>query len=228
MKMFASSHRAVWLAALCGGFVATSASAQNNFDVSNVGFQYSIDGANNTGTAQGTIQGIPTNNCPPLVLTAGTTNTFVISVDATHPLKIVTNSPGPLATGFTGASPQGLTTGTMTLIIPATNYPSSLYYECSRHFFYGTITIVPPSAGAPPQNAIISILVTPTGVTVTSTGTNTTYTLVPQFDSNVINGAWQDVPAFTNNFNNGSNVTTFGRLDAECGSNVFLRISQRP
>ena len=214
--------------AVAAFLVAGVAFGQTNFSVSNTGFQYSINGTNNTGTGQGSITGTPTNNCPPLFLTAGTTNVFNISVQSLHPIDIVSDSPGPLATTYSGATPQGLITGTMTLVIPPTNFPSTLYYECNRHFFYGVINISAPSAGAPPQNAIISIVVTPAGVTVKSTGTNTAYTLVPEFNSNLVTGTWQSVPTFTNNFSNGTNVTSFDRLDAFCGSNVFLRISQRP
>jgi hypothetical protein len=116
----------------------------------------------------------------------------------------------------------------MTLVIPATNFPTTLYYECAVHFFYGVITVVPPVNNAPPANHIISIVMSPTTVTLTSDGTNTTYNLVPQFNSNVFDGNWQDVPTFTNAFANGTNTTSFGRLDAVCGPNVFLRISQRP
>ena len=61
-----------------------------------------------------------------------------------------------------------------------------------------------------------------------SSGTNTSYSLVPQFDSNVVDGNWQDVPSFTNTFADGTNTTVFDRLDSICGSNVFLRITQRP
>jgi hypothetical protein len=52
--------------------------------------------------------------------------------------------------------------------------------------------------------------------------------LVPQFSSNITSGVWQAVPTYTNFFNNGTNTTTFDRLDAICGSRVFLRISQQP
>src|SRR5579863_666719 len=203
---------------------ALVANGQTNFAVSNTGFQYFINGTNGTGQPAGDA----INNCPPIFVTAGTTNTFTISVDSIHPMKIVTNSPGPGATGYSGASPQGVVSGTMTLIIPPANFPTTLYYECANHFFYGIINIVPPSATAPPPNQIISIVVTPTGVVVTSSGTNTTYALVPQFNSNLVNGNWQDVPAFTNHFTNSVNTTSFNRLDEFCGSNVFVRITQRP
>lgn len=208
--------------------MAATAFGQATFDISNTGFQYFVNGTNNTGTGMGSVSGTPTNNCPPLVLTAGTTNQFVVSVQSFHPFNIVTNAPGPSAVNYSGASPQAVTSSTMTVIIPATNYPTTLYYECSKHFFYGVINIVPPSPTSPPPNTIISIVVTPTGITVTSSGTNTSYTMVPQFNSNLVTGLWQDVPSYSNNFANGTNFTTFNRLDSLCGSNVFLRLTQRP
>lgn len=203
--------------------------AQINFGVTNPSnvFQYFINGTNNTGTGPGTIFATPTNNCPPLTLVAGATYTFTVSVSVNHPFEIVTNTPSPSAVHYTNATPTSTTSGTMTLVIPATNFPSTLYYECNTHLFYGVITVVPATV-APPPNTIISIVITPNGVVLTSSGTNTTYSLVPQFNSNVVDGNWHDVPGFTNNFANGTNTTTFNRLDSICGSNVFLRISQRP
>ena len=205
------------------------AHAQTNFGVTTPSsvFQFFIDGANNTGTGQN--GGLaPTNNSPPLTLTAGQTYTFTVSTAAFHPLEVVSTSPGSGATHFAGATPLSTSSGTMTLVIPATNFPTTLYYECNIHFFYGVITVVPPVVNAPPSNHIISIVLSPTTVTMTSDGTNTTYNLVPQFNSNVFDGNWRDVPDFTNVFASGTNTTSFGRLDAVCGPNVFLRISQRP
>ena len=144
-------------------------------------------------------------------------------------MEIVTSDPTPgTAPHFAGATPTSTTSGTMTLVIPATGFPTTLYYECNLHFFFGVITVVPPVVSAPPSNHIISIVLSPTSVTMFSDGTNTTYNLVPQFNSNVFDGHWLDVPGFTNVFANGTNTTSFDRLDAVCGPNVFLRISQRP
>jgi hypothetical protein len=203
-----------------------AARAQTNFGVTTPGnvFAFYINGVNNTGQPQS--PGV--NNSPPLTLTAGQTYTFSISTASFHPMEIVTNTPGGGATHYANATPTTTSSGTMTLVIPATNFPTTLYYECSVHFFYGVITIVPPVVPAPPSNHIISIVMTPTTVTLTSDGTNTTYNLVPQFNSNVVDGNWHDVAGFTNVFSNGTNTTSFDRLDSVCGPNVFLRISQRP
>ena len=217
-----SSLAAVMLLGLSG-----TARAQTNFGVTtpSQSFQFFIDGVNNTGTGQGEA----VNNSPPLTLTAGQTYTFTINTASFHPMEIVTSDPSTgSAPHFGGATPTSTSLGTMTLVIPATGFPTTLYYECNVHFFYGVITVVPPVAPAPPSNHIISIVLTPTTITMTSDGTNTTYNLVPQFNSNVVDGHWLDVPGFTNVFANGTNTTSFDRLDAVCGPNVFLRISQRP
>jgi hypothetical protein len=212
------------VAALLG--LGGAARAQTNFGVTTPGssFQFFINGANTTGQPQGS--GI--NNSPPLTLTAGQTYTFNVSTASFHPMEVVSTSPGSGATHFPGATPTTTSSGTMTLVIPATGFPTTLYYQCAVHFFYGVITVVPPVVNAPPSNHIISIVLTPTTITLKSDGTNTTYNLVPQFNSNVFDGHWLDVPNFTNVFASGTNTTSFGRLDSVCGSNVFLRISQRP
>ena len=66
-----------------------------------------------------------------------------------------------MAVHYTNATPTSTTMGAITLVIPATNYPTTLYYECNLHFFYGEITVVPPTAQPPPPNTIISIIVGP-------------------------------------------------------------------
>ena len=148
-----------------------------------------------------------------------------------HPMVVGTNFSTSSLTSpsnyeYSNASPQIVSSGTITLTIPATNFPNTLYYQCNNHGFYGIINVLPPT-GAPPRNIIISIVVG-TNVVVMSTGTNTTYALVPQFSSNLVSGTWTTVPNYTNTFSNGTNVTSFGRLESICGPNVFLRISQQP
>ena len=64
-------------------------------------------------------------------------------------------------------------------------------------------------------------------VVMTSTGTETTWLLVPEFSSNLVSGAWASVPTYTNTFANGTNTTIFPRLDPICGPNVFLRLRQQ-
>ncbi len=203
--------------------LSASAWAQTNFVVTSPGLIYAVNGVTTTNA-----QGLFVNNCPPLTLIAGNTYTFTMEATSIHPMVVVTQNNGspPSTFEYTNASPQIVSTGTITLTLPLTNYPPTLYYQCNIHGFYGVITVVPPSS-PPPPNQIIFISVT-TNIVVTSTGTNTSYTLVPQFSSNLVNGVWGPVPNFSNTFADGTNTTTFDRLDAVCGPNVFLRISQQP
>ena len=174
--------------------------------------------------------GFFTNNCPPLTLYAGLTYTFTMMADSIHPMVVGTNassgSPPPSAFEYSNAAPQAIATGVITLMLPRTNFPATLYYQCNIHGFYGVITVKPPPI-PPPPNKILSISVT-TNIVLISTGTNTSFVLAPQFNCNLITGAWAPVPNFTNTFANGTNITTFNRLDPICGPNVFLRISQQP
>lgn len=198
--------------------------AQTNFVITTPSLQYAVDGVTTTNAP-----GFNVNNSPPLTLQAGKTYTFTMQAAPIHPMVVVTQHTGspPSTFEYTNASPQIVTTGTITLTIPATNFPGTLYYQCNVHGFYGIITVVPPQAPPPPPNQIVSISVT-TNVVLVSTGTGTAYTLVPQFSSNLVSGVWQSVPNFTNNLVNGTNTTVFDRLEAICGPNVFLRISRQP
>ena len=82
------------------------------------------------------------------------------------------------------------------------------------------------AGAAPPPNRILAVRVG-TNVVMTSVGAGTTWLLIPEFTSNLVNGAWAPVPGFTNSFIDGTNTTVFNRLDPICGPNVFLRLRQR-
>jgi hypothetical protein len=173
-------------------------------------YAYSVDG------------GPPIN--PTIELYAGMTNILNIQTSNDHPV-VVTTTMNP-NDWYAGAIPEDVNDQSIALTTPSTNFPNVLYYVCSVHGFYGEIHLSPPPGPSPPPNTILSVRVG-TNIVLTSTGTNTTWLLVPQFSSNVLQGAWATVPSWTNHFANGTNTTTFNRLDPICGPNVFLRISQR-
>lgn len=214
---------AVTLCLVLGGL----AHADTNFVVTTPsGDFYVINGAPATNTS-----GLYVNNCQPLTVYAGNTYTFTMMAASFHPMVVATNAASsglmPAADfAYTNASPQAVFSGTITLTIPPTNFPSHLYYQCNIHGFYGVITVLPPLV-EPPQNRIVGLSVT-TNIVLLSTGTNTSFVLVPQFSSNLDSGVWAPVQNFTNTFANGTNRTVFDRLDPICGPNVFLRISQQP
>jgi hypothetical protein len=169
----------------------------------------------------------PANN-PALNLTAGATYQLIIGTASFHPVVIATNNTGnflspPINFSYSNASPQAVFSGSITITLPATNYPTTLYYQCNVHDFFGVINVLPP----PPPNQITSLSVT-TNVILVSTGVTNTWVFVPEFSSNLVSGVWSPVPAYTNSFANGTNVTVFNRLEPICGPNVFLRVSLSP
>jgi hypothetical protein len=165
-----------------------------------------------------------TNDSLNFSLNAGATYIFSMNTASFHPVDICTQ---PNTTShYSGASAQAVSSGTVVLTIPATNYPTHLYYICNIHTFYGVITVNPPQP--PPAATILQASFTTNTVLTFSGGTNTIQ-LIPQFSSNLAGGNWLPVPSYTNSFSgNGTNTTSFERLDAICGPDVFLRISQAP
>lgn len=173
-------------------------------------FAYSVDGS-------------PATN-PVINLVAGVTNILDIHSDMIHPV-VVTSTPNTFDT-YGGASPQRVNNQPIALSTPSSGFPTVLYYMCAIHGFFGEIHLALPSSPVPPRNTILEIRVG-TNIVMTSTGTNTTWMLIPEFSSNLLSGTWASVPSYTNNFSDGTNTTIFDRLDPICGPNVFLRIRQQ-
>jgi hypothetical protein len=156
---------------------------------------------------------------PAIELQAGVTNILDIQTFPDHPVEVVTAD----TFGFyDGANPQVVYDQPITVTTPSSGFPAVLYYVCAIHGFYGEIHFS-ALGSPPPPNTILEIRVG-TNIVMTSTGTNTTWLLVPEFSSNLVSGTWAPVPSFTNNFANGTNTTVFDRLDPICGPNVFLRL----
>jgi hypothetical protein len=182
----------------------------------------------NTITTPGGIYAFSVNGSPPtnptIELQAGVTNILNIQTDGNHPVVIT----GSIDTEdwFTDAAPQDVNSAPIALTTPSSGFPATLYYMCYFHGFYGEIHLTGPASPMPPANTILLVRVG-TNIVMTSTGTNTTWLLVPEFSSNLLSGTWAPVPGYTNSFANGTNTTVFDRLDPICGPNVFLRIRQQ-
>jgi hypothetical protein len=165
-----------------------------------------------------------TSNNPTLTLQRGVT--YVFNVNASfHGFDIKTNSSIGTADRYNnGVTGQGAQIGTLTFNVPM-NAPTQLLYHCEAHFGMVGFINIPPGAAppGPPTVVILSLSLTSTGIKVVSTGTNQ-WSAIPEFSSNLLASAWSAVPVFTNVFANGTNTTTFNRLDPICGPNVFLRI----
>jgi hypothetical protein len=169
------------------------------------------------------VDGSPATNAT-IELKAGVTNVLNIQTDGIHPV-VVTTSPTVTA-WFSGATPQDVNSQPIAVTTPASGFPATLYYMCYFHGFYGQIHLTAPGSPVPPPNTILMLQVG-TNIVMTSTGTNTTWLLIPEYNSNLVSGTWAAVPGFTNTFASGTNTTVFNRLEPICGPNVFLRIRQQ-
>ena len=168
------------------------------------------------------VDGSPATN-PVVNLVAGVTNILIIQTSSIHPV-VVTSSIN-VNDFYSGASPQIVFNTPITVNTPTTGFPTTLYYMCHNHGFFGHINLT--GAGVtnnpPAPNTILEVQVG-TNIVMISTATNTTSIIFPEFSSNLVNGAWSTVPNFTNSFANGTNITIFDRLDPICGPNVYLRL----
>lgn len=159
---------------------------------------------------------------PSFTLLRGVTYVFQVNVTI-HPfyIKTVFTNQGSLDAFTEGVTGNGVTAGNLVFTVPS-DAPDLLYYHCGNHqLMGGNLNIVTPSA--PPAVSIVYISVSDTNVMIQSTGA-TNWTAIPEFNSNLALNTWATVPVYTNTFSNGTNTTTFDRLDPFCGPNVFLRV----
>jgi hypothetical protein len=142
---------------------------------------------------------------PTLTLERGRTYTFAINAGPTHPFRI--NS--------TGASPNNITSGTITYTVPMAE--SDYSYECSNHHFGNDIITIPPVD--PPTVRILNFSVG-TNIALKSTGTNG-WSVIPEFKINLAATNWTALTVQSNFFADGTNDTICGRPP---GTNVFIRV----
>ena len=193
------------LALFALALVASQSAAQTSNSVGAVGTSaYRINGTNN----------------PTLTLMRGVTYLFNVNALG-HPFWIKTASSVGTGNAYSaGVTSNGVQVGTLTFAVP-TNAPNALFYNCQFHSaMKGTLNVVDPPS--PPTVRIVSISVGST-VVVTSTGA-TGWSPVPEYCCALPPTNWTAVAAFTNVFATGTNTTSFDRLNAIGGSNVFIRI----
>jgi hypothetical protein len=146
-----------------------------------------------------------TGGNPTLTLVRGRTYTFALNTTSSHPFRI--NS--------AGAPSSGMFTGTISYTVP-TNV-ANYTYRCTIHGFGGDIlTVAPPP---PPVVRIVDVSVG-TNIVLRSTGTNT-WTVFPEYRTNVTQTNWFALTVQTNRFANGTNETFCGKPP---GDSVFIRI----
>ena len=148
---------------------------------------------------------------PTLTLVRGRTYTFFINADPIHPFYIASAGVVNNNTNF----------GTITYTVPtvASNY----IYFCSIHGFGGDIITVEPSSSSTPTIQIVGVVIS-TNIILRSTGTNT-WSVIPEYKTNVTATNWLPLTVQTNRFLLGTNETICGRPP---GNAVFMRIRSQP
>jgi hypothetical protein len=161
-------------------------------------------------------------NDPAFTLQRGVTYVFRLGSLPTHPFWIKTAPGFGSANAYNdGVVNNGATFGDITFTVPA-NAPDVLIYQCGNHAsMLGTLNIATPPS--PPTVRIVHIAVGQ-NVVVTSTGA-AGWNVIPEYMCDLASGTWTAVAPFTNTFASGTNTTSFGRLEAVCGSpNILIRI----
>jgi hypothetical protein len=152
---------------------------------------------------------------PTLNLMRGRTYAFYINTGSSHPFQV--SSAVSSSAYNDGVRSNNITSGPLIFTVPYAA-PNTLRYICSVHAFSGTINVIEP-----PLLRILSVALTTNIVTLRALSTNGA-TIVPEFNSNILNPNWAIVPAYSNSSLGGTNVTVFNRLESICGPNVFLRV----
>lgn len=191
-------QRRAWagLLCLCVGLQAVSAA---DFTVSAPGNFFRINGQGPN---------------PTLTLVRGRTYTFAsITLCGFHPFNIGTFVGGPTPPGVSGS--PACDPDTVTFNVPAD--AANCVYYCSVHFFSGSIVMIDPPP--PPTIRIVGLTVS-SNIVLTSTGTNT-WSVFPEYTTNLIGTNWFALTVQTNTFASGTNETICGRPN---GDSVFIRI----
>jgi len=149
------------------------------------------------------------SNSPTLTLVRGRTYAFAVNTTPNlHPFHI--QSPGVMN--------NDITTGTMTYTVPAT--ATNYSYYCTFHGLRMQGSILTVDAPPPPPPIRIVGVTVGTNITLRSTGTNT-FTVMPEFKTNVAGTTWFPLTVQTNRYFNGTNETLCSRPP---GQPVFIRI----
>ncbi len=196
-------------------YTVTTPGAEFEFDVNNLSSGNPAQDAN-------------VNDSLNFSLNAGATYILTMNTASFHPVDICT-APTPVSSdptvAYSGASAQSTSSGTVTLTIPATNYPSTLYYICDIHQFYGIITVNPPQPPPPGQHSrhfghdehLINVLWRhehdSTGSAIQFQPGQRPLAAGPKLHQHLFRQRHQ-------------HERSFSRLDSICGPDVFLRISQ--
>jgi hypothetical protein len=183
-------------------FTAVNVLFAADFAITSPGFFYATNG-----------QGMD----PTITLVRGRTYTFALNTAPSHPFFIGTSvGSGVAPPGVSGQSANGNSSGTITFNVP-TNAVNCVYY-CTVHFFAGSIVMVDPPT--PPVPRIVGFSFG-TNIVLRSSPATNTFSIIPEFKTDLNNTSWAALTVLSNRFSNGTNETFCGRPP---GTNVFIRV----
>jgi len=168
-----------------------------DFTIASPGFFYTVNGEGSN---------------PTITLFRGRTYTFDVRASSIHPFLIKSK----------GVQNNDISSGTITFTVP--NVASNYTYICSIHDFGGNIVTVPPPAPPPPPKVRLLSLSMGTNLVLRSTGTNT-WSVKPQYSTNLAGTNWFALTVLTNRFSLGTNETICGIPPT---ANAFIRIQSQP
>ncbi len=133
--------------------------------------------------------------------------------------KATTTCNQVLAGGTFSSNVNNISTGVIAYTV-ATNAPATLNpgYRCSVHGFSGIIQTIAPSTPHTPK--IVGCQFGSDNLVLRSTGTDS-FTVTPEFKTNLNNTNWFALIVQSNRFAGGTNETFCGRPP---GTNVFIRL----
>ena len=158
-------------------------------------------------------------NGPTITLVRGRLYEFNINTTPSfHPFQLM-GAGVPLGPSF-GVTNNNITAGSIFFRVPtnAVNYSYRCGFHTGTTSLQGTIqTTEPPT---PPVPRIVSYSFG-TNIVLRSTPATNTFTIIPEFKTNLNNSNWFALTVQTNRFLNGTNETICG---VPSGSNVFIRV----
>ena len=156
---------------------------------------------------------------PTITLVRGRTYTFQLNTSGSHPFFIGTAVQSHVApAGVSGNN--GASSGTITFAVP-TNAVNCVYY-CTIHSFSGNIVMVNPPT--PPVPRIVSFTIG-TNIVLRSAPATNTFTIFPEYKTNLNSSNWVPLSVVSNRFLNGTSETFCGRPP---GTNLFIRLRAGP
>lgn len=162
-----------------------------------------------------------TNSPTTITLVRGRLYEFAVNTSSFHPFQLMSNTT-PLTTAQ-GVTNNTIFTGSIFFRVPtnAVNYNFRCGVHTGTASLQGTIlTVEPPLPPLAPVPQIVSYSFGPTLILRSAPATNT-FSVIPEFKTNLNFTNWVALTVLSNRFSNGTNETFCGQ---PAGPNIFIRV----